>query len=146
MPMQLRGLLLRLWRQPTKRRNSYWTSKSHEQEAQSLRENLKGSEKGKKEAEAKIARLLGEKKEMEAKLENMEKEFVVNFYNTEAYTNFSNYFARVGHQEVLTMLRTDHPSLYLGPLEARFPPPNVEDEEDSLGYFCCSFFIRGPLQ
>ncbi|KAL2542911.1 hypothetical protein Adt_03889 [Abeliophyllum distichum] len=73
---------------------------------------------------------LAEKKEMEAKLENVEAEFVANFYNTEAYTNFSGYFTRVGHQEVLTVLRIDHPSIDLGPLEAGFPPPNVEGEDD----------------
>ncbi|KAL2492345.1 hypothetical protein Adt_27973 [Abeliophyllum distichum] len=106
-------------------------SKSHEQKARSLRKNLEAAEKGRKEAEAEVARLLGEKKEMEAKLENVEAEFVANFYNTEAYTNFSDYFARVGHQEVLTVLRTNHPSLGLGPLETGFSPPDVEDEEDS---------------
>ncbi|KAL2466723.1 hypothetical protein Adt_42574 [Abeliophyllum distichum] len=105
-------------------------AKSHEQETQSLRENLGVAEKGRKEAEAEVAQLLGEKKEMEAELGNVETEFVVNFHNTEAYTNFSDYFARVGHQEVLTVLKTDHPSINLGPLEARFSPLDVEGEED----------------
>ncbi|KAL2492569.1 hypothetical protein Adt_28197 [Abeliophyllum distichum] len=93
-----------------------------QKETQSLRESLKAAKKRRKEAEAKVARLLGEKKEMEAKWRNVEAEFVANFHNTKAYTNFSDYFARVGHQKVLTMLRT---------LEARFPPPDVEGEEDS---------------
>ncbi|KAL2518298.1 hypothetical protein Adt_14545 [Abeliophyllum distichum] len=72
-------------------------------EVQNLRENLESSENGKKEAKSEVARLMGEKKEMEeklgkveAKLENAEAEFVVNFCNTEAYTNFMDYFARVG--------------------------------------------------
>ncbi|KAL2532973.1 hypothetical protein Adt_06324 [Abeliophyllum distichum] len=103
-------------------------AKSHKQETQSLRENLEVAEKGRKEAKAEVARLLGEKKEMEAKLGNVEAEFVANFHNTEAYTNFSDYFAKDGHQEVLTVLRIDHPRIDLGPLEARFPPPDVEGE------------------
>ncbi|KAL2541511.1 hypothetical protein Adt_02489 [Abeliophyllum distichum] len=72
-------------------------------EVQSLRENLESSENSRKEAESEVARLMGEKKEMEeklenaeAKLENTEADFVANFHNTEAYTNFSDYFARVG--------------------------------------------------
>ncbi|KAL2532783.1 Plus3 domain-containing protein [Abeliophyllum distichum] len=68
-------------------------SKCHEQEVQSLREK----ERKEAEAEAEVTRLLGEKKEMEAKLKNVEADFVANFHNTEAYTNFSNYFARVGY-------------------------------------------------
>ncbi|KAL2506422.1 hypothetical protein Adt_22043 [Abeliophyllum distichum] len=106
-------------------------SKSHEQEAQSLRENLEAAEKVGNEAEAEVAWLPGEKKKMEAKLENVEAEFVANFHNTKSYTNFSDYFARVGHQEVLTVLKTDHLSLDLGPLEATFHPPDVEGGEDS---------------
>ncbi|KAL2471645.1 hypothetical protein Adt_39781 [Abeliophyllum distichum] len=94
-------------------------------------EDLEVAKKGRNEAEAEVAQLVGKKKEMEAKLENVEVDFVANFHNTEAYTNFSEYFARVGHQKVLTVLRTDHPSFDLGPLEARFPPPDVESEEDS---------------
>ncbi|KAL2492557.1 hypothetical protein Adt_28185 [Abeliophyllum distichum] len=42
-------------------------AKSHEQETQCLRESLEAAKKRRKEAEAKVARLLGEKKEMEAK-------------------------------------------------------------------------------
>ncbi|KAL2485136.1 hypothetical protein Adt_29892 [Abeliophyllum distichum] len=38
---------------------------------------------------------------------------------------------RVGQQEVLTALRSDHPKFDVKALEARFPPPNVEGEEDS---------------
>ncbi|KAL2531448.1 Uncharacterized protein Adt_04799 [Abeliophyllum distichum] len=108
------------------------------QKVQNLRGDLESFENGKKDAEAEVARLMGEKKEMEAKLEkveakleNAEAEFVVNFLNTEAYTNFSDYFARVGQQEVLIVRRKDHPSFDIGSLEARFPPPNAEGEEDS---------------
>ncbi|KAL2533014.1 putative abhydrolase domain-containing protein [Abeliophyllum distichum] len=92
-------------------------AKSHEQETQSLRENLEVAKTERKEAEAEVARLLGEKKEMEAKLGNVDTEFVANFHNTEAYTYFSDYFTKVGHQEVLTVLRIDHPSIDLRPLE-----------------------------
>ncbi|KAL2481580.1 putative abhydrolase domain-containing protein [Abeliophyllum distichum] len=107
-------------------------------EVQSLRGNLESSENSRKEAESDVARLMEEKKEMEeklrnveAKLENAEAEFVANFHNTEAYTNFSDYFARVGQQKVLTALRNDHPNFDIGTLEARFPPPDVGSEEDS---------------
>ncbi|KAL2486303.1 Uncharacterized protein Adt_31059 [Abeliophyllum distichum] len=106
-------------------------SNSHEQETQSLRESLKVAKKGRNEAEAEVARPLDEKNEMKAKMGNVEAKFVANFHNTKAYTNFSYYFARVGHQKVLNVLRTDHLSIDLGPLEAGFPPPDVEGEEDS---------------
>ncbi|KAL2519093.1 hypothetical protein Adt_15340 [Abeliophyllum distichum] len=112
-------------------RNLQSESESRELEAQRLRKDLEVSEKGRKEAEAEVARLLGEKKEMEVKLESVEVDFIVNFHNTEAYTNFSDYFARVGHQEVLAVLRVEHPILDLGTLGARFPPPEAEGEEGS---------------
>ncbi|KAL2456622.1 hypothetical protein Adt_15038 [Abeliophyllum distichum] len=99
--------------------------------------DLESSKNDRKEAEYEVAQLMGEKEmeeklgNVEAKLENAEAEFVANFHNTEAYTNFSDYFARVGQQEVLTVLRKDHPSFDIGPLEARFLSPDVESEEDS---------------
>ncbi|KAL2481775.1 hypothetical protein Adt_34741 [Abeliophyllum distichum] len=89
-----------------------------------LRKELADAEKAKQEAE-------DGKKEVEAKLANAEADFVANFHNTEAYSNFSDYFARVGHQEVLTALRNDHPDFDANNLEARFPPPDAEGEEDS---------------
>ncbi|KAL2480590.1 Uncharacterized protein Adt_33556 [Abeliophyllum distichum] len=98
--------------------------KSRDEEIQSLRKDLESSENGRKEAEA-------GKNEVEAKLANAEAEFVANFHNTEAYTNFSDYFARVGQQEVLTALKKDYPSFDLGPLEARFSPSDVEGEEEN---------------
>ncbi|KAL2534607.1 hypothetical protein Adt_07958 [Abeliophyllum distichum] len=57
-----------------------------------------GLRTGKEEVEARL-------KEVEAKLANAEADFVANFHNTEAYSNFSDYFARVGQQEVLAALR-----------------------------------------
>ncbi|KAL2504189.1 Uncharacterized protein Adt_19810 [Abeliophyllum distichum] len=99
-------------------------AKSREEEMSGLREELAKSEKGKKEAE-------DGKKEVEARLANAEADFVANFHNTEAYTNFADYFARVGHQEVLTALRNDHPKFNVKNLEVRFPPPDAEGEEDS---------------
>ncbi|KAL2486138.1 Uncharacterized protein Adt_30894 [Abeliophyllum distichum] len=80
------------------------------------------------EAEAEVTQLLGEKKEMEAKLESMETDFITNFHNTKAYTNFSDYFARMAHQEVLAALKDERPDLNFGPLRDRFPPPEAEDE------------------
>ncbi|KAL2474335.1 hypothetical protein Adt_35071 [Abeliophyllum distichum] len=76
-------------------------------EVQNLKGDLESSENGRKEAESEVARLMGEKKEME---EN---------------------WGRVGQQEVPIVLRKDHPSFDVGPLEARFPPPDAESEEYS---------------
>ncbi|KAL2466557.1 hypothetical protein Adt_42408 [Abeliophyllum distichum] len=91
-------------------------SESCELEAQRLRGDLEVSKKGRTEAEAEVARLLGEKKEMEAKLESVEADFIANFHNTDAYTNFSDYFTRVGHQEPNVSTST------LDPLELGFLP------------------------
>ncbi|KAL2491650.1 hypothetical protein Adt_27278 [Abeliophyllum distichum] len=99
-------------------------AKSREEEMSGLREELAKSEKVKKEAE-------DGKKEVETRLANAEADFVANFHNTEAYTNFADYFTRVGHQEVLTALRNDHPEFDVKNLEVRFPPPDAEGEEDS---------------
>ncbi|KAL2535004.1 Uncharacterized protein Adt_08355 [Abeliophyllum distichum] len=105
-------------------------AKSRDEEISSLRRELanaaegrKVAEEGKEEDEARL-------KEVEAKLVNAEADFVANFHNTEAYSNFSDYFARVGQQEVLTALRTDHPDFDVKNLETRFPPPDAEGEED----------------
>ncbi|KAL2487188.1 hypothetical protein Adt_31944 [Abeliophyllum distichum] len=70
-------------------------AKSREEVVSSLRKELADAEKAKQGAEE-------GKKEVEAKLANAEADFVANFHNTEAYSNFADYFARVGHQEVLT--------------------------------------------
>ncbi|KAL2491835.1 putative abhydrolase domain-containing protein [Abeliophyllum distichum] len=102
-------------------------AKSREEEIEGLRKELAAAEKGKKEAE-------DGKGEVEAKLANAEADFVANFHNTEAYSNFADYFARVGQQEVLAALRNDHPELDVKNLEARFPPPDAEGEEDSLDF------------
>ncbi|KAL2453749.1 Plus3 domain-containing protein [Abeliophyllum distichum] len=99
-------------------------AKSREEEILGLRSELAKAESSKKEAE-------DGKMEVETRLANAEADFVANFHNTEAYTNFADYFARVGHQEVLTALRNDHPELDVKNLEARFPPPDAEGEEDS---------------
>ncbi|KAL2499337.1 Uncharacterized protein Adt_24887 [Abeliophyllum distichum] len=99
-------------------------AKSREEEVLSLRKELADAGKAKQEAEE-------GKKEVEARLANAEADFVANFHNTEAYSNFSDYFARVGHQEVLTALRNDHPDVDVKDLEARFPPPDAEGDEDS---------------
>ncbi|KAL2525999.1 Uncharacterized protein Adt_11053 [Abeliophyllum distichum] len=99
-------------------------AKSREEEVSSLRKELADAEKAKQEAE-------DGKKDVEAKLANVEADFVANFHNTEAYSNFADYFARVGQQEVLTALRNDHPEFNVKDLEARFPPPDAEGEEDS---------------
>ncbi|KAL2542180.1 Plus3 domain-containing protein [Abeliophyllum distichum] len=99
-------------------------AKSRDEEISGLRKELANAENGKKEAE-------DGKKEVEARLANAEADFMAKFHKTEAYTNFADYFARVGQQEVLTVLRNDHPEFDVKVLEARFPPPDVEGEEDS---------------
>ncbi|KAL2453802.1 putative abhydrolase domain-containing protein [Abeliophyllum distichum] len=98
--------------------------KARDEEVSGLRKDLAIAEDGRKEAEA-------GKREVEAKLASAEADFVANFHNTEAYTNFADYFAKVGQQEVLTTLRNDHPEFNVKVLEARFPPPDVEGEEGS---------------
>ncbi|KAL2455498.1 Uncharacterized protein Adt_47249 [Abeliophyllum distichum] len=106
-------------------------AKSRDEEVSSLRQELANAAKGKKEAEDGKEEVEARLKEVEAKLANAEADFVANFHNTEAYSNFSDYFARVGQQEVLTALRTDHPDFDVKILETRFPPPDTEGEEDS---------------
>ncbi|KAL2486667.1 hypothetical protein Adt_31423 [Abeliophyllum distichum] len=77
-------------------------AKSRDEEISGLRKDLANAEDGKKEAEA-------GKREVEARLANAEVDFVENFHNTEAYTNFADYFAKVGQQKVLTVLRNEPP-------------------------------------
>ncbi|KAL2456914.1 hypothetical protein Adt_46576 [Abeliophyllum distichum] len=72
-------------------------AKSRDVEVSVLRRDLAIAEDGRKEAEA-------GKRKVEARLASAEADFVANFHNTEAYTNFTDYFARVGQQEVLTAL------------------------------------------
>ncbi|KAL2454027.1 Uncharacterized protein Adt_48475 [Abeliophyllum distichum] len=105
-------------------------AKSRDEEISSLRRELANAAKGKKAAEEGREEVEARLKETEAKLANAEADFVANFHNTEAYSNFSDYFLRVGQQEVLTALRTDHPDFNVKNLEARFPPPDAEGEED----------------
>ncbi|KAL2504490.1 Uncharacterized protein Adt_20111 [Abeliophyllum distichum] len=105
-------------------------AKSRDEEVSSLRQELANAAKGREEAEAGKEEVEARLKEVEAKLANAEADFVANFHNTEAYSNFSDYFARVGQQEVLTALRTDHPDFDVKNLETRFPPPDAEGEED----------------
>ncbi|KAL2529179.1 Uncharacterized protein Fot_21780 [Forsythia ovata] len=51
----------------------------------------------------------------------------------EAYTNFSNYFAIVGQQEVITALRSKRSNLDLSSIEAKFPQMDIEDPPDNSG-------------
>ncbi|KAL2487341.1 hypothetical protein Adt_32097 [Abeliophyllum distichum] len=99
----------------------------HRLEAEGLRRSLEASEKGRKDVETEITRLLDQKKEIEKKMESVEADYVANFHNTEVYTNFSDYFAKVGHREVLAAIRSEHPNFNISSLEARFPPPDDGD-------------------
>ncbi|KAL2542708.1 hypothetical protein Adt_03686 [Abeliophyllum distichum] len=114
-----------------KKRRLLEESTSRWLEAKGLMGSLDTSKASRKEAKVEIARLVGEKKEMERKLESVKAEYVANLHNTEAYTNFSDYFAKVGHQEVLAVLKSDYADLSLGSLEARFSLPDAKSEEDS---------------
>ncbi|KAL2453260.1 putative abhydrolase domain-containing protein [Abeliophyllum distichum] len=100
-------------------------AKSRDEEISSLRRELANAAEGKRVAEEGKEEVEARLKEVEAKLANAEEDFVANFHNTEAYSNFSDYFARVGQQEVLTALRTDHPDFDVKNLETRFPPPDA---------------------
>ncbi|KAL2508960.1 hypothetical protein Fot_32607 [Forsythia ovata] len=55
---------------------------------------------------------------------------VANFYHTKAYTNFSNFFSSMGHQEVIAALQSKHPNLDVASLEAKFLPMDIEDDGD----------------
>ncbi|KAL2474393.1 hypothetical protein Adt_35129 [Abeliophyllum distichum] len=101
------------------------------EEVEGLSSSLEASENGQKEAESEVAKLLGEIKEMEEKLGSIDDEYVANFHTTEAYANFSDYFTKVGHQEVLAVLKLDYRDFNLGSLEARFLPSELGDEDDT---------------
>ncbi|KAL2455942.1 Uncharacterized protein Adt_47018 [Abeliophyllum distichum] len=106
-------------------------AKFRDEEMSGLRKELADAEEGKKAAEDGRKEAEAGRKELEARLANAEADFVANFHNTEAYSNFADYFARIGQQEVMTVLRNDHPDFDVKSLEAKFPPPDVEGEEDS---------------
>ncbi|KAL2498854.1 Plus3 domain-containing protein [Abeliophyllum distichum] len=106
-------------------------AKSRDEEISGLRKELANAEEGKKAAEDGRKEAEAGKKEVEARLANAEADFVANFHNTEAYSNFADYFARIGQQEVMTVLRNDHPDFDVKSLEAKFPPPDAEGEGDS---------------
>ncbi|KAL2505746.1 putative abhydrolase domain-containing protein [Abeliophyllum distichum] len=106
-------------------------AKSRDEEISGLRKELADAEEGKKAAEDGRKEAEAGKKEVEARLANAEADFVANFHNTEAYSNFADYFARIGQQEVMTVLRNDHPDFDVKSLEAKFPPPDAEGEGDS---------------
>ncbi|KAL2545924.1 hypothetical protein Fot_15157 [Forsythia ovata] len=103
-------------------------SEASKAEAGKLRENLEESERRREEAKAEAAKLFGEKKELEWKLENAEADFTTNIHHIEAYTNFSNYFASVGQQEVMEALRSEHLDLDITSLEDKFPHMYIEDK------------------
>ncbi|KAL2497882.1 putative abhydrolase domain-containing protein [Abeliophyllum distichum] len=113
------------------RRRLQEEAKSRDEEISGLRKELADAEEGKKAAEDGRKEAEAGKKEVEARLANAEADFVANFHNTEAYSNFADYFARIGQQEVMTVLRNDHPDFDVKSLEAKFPPPDAEGEGDS---------------
>ncbi|KAL2532304.1 hypothetical protein Adt_05655 [Abeliophyllum distichum] len=85
--------------------------------------------KKRKKVEAETIRdsVLAEKEDLAKKLQEVEASFVANFHLTKAYTSFSNYFASVGQQEVISVLHKEHPNFDLSSLEAKFHPIEVED-------------------
>ncbi|KAL2532485.1 hypothetical protein Adt_05836 [Abeliophyllum distichum] len=84
--------------------------------------------KEKLEVEEAYINLLAEKKSLEEKLENTEPKSTNNFHNIEAYSSFSDYFANVGHQDVLPALCVEYPELDLTPLTDKFPPIELEKD------------------
>ncbi|KAL2480507.1 hypothetical protein Adt_33473 [Abeliophyllum distichum] len=52
----------------------------------------------------------------------------------EALGSFSNYFSIVGQQEVISVLRQEHPDFDHSSLEAKFPPMDIEDPLESSTY------------
>ncbi|KAL2480312.1 hypothetical protein Adt_33278 [Abeliophyllum distichum] len=97
-----------------------------------LRKSLENFDRIRDEAKARVTKLLDEKKGLEGKLEKTEADFTINFHHTEAYISFSNFFANVGHQEVIAALRLEHPDLDHTSLEAKFPPVEIEDKSDAF--------------
>ncbi|KAL2526452.1 hypothetical protein Adt_11506 [Abeliophyllum distichum] len=97
-------------------------AEASETEITKLRLDLEFYKNGSLDAEVVSAKLFIEKKSLEEKLENIEANFTANFHKTEAYSNFSNYFASINHQEVLSSLRSEYPELDLTSLKAKFPP------------------------
>ncbi|KAL2474650.1 actin cytoskeleton-regulatory complex protein pan1-like [Abeliophyllum distichum] len=83
--------------------------------------------KGKIEVEAARDSMMTEKEDLVKKLQVAEANFDANFHLTEAYASFSNYFASVGQQKVINVLRSEHPDFDLTALEANLAPVDIED-------------------
>ncbi|KAL2528956.1 hypothetical protein Fot_21557 [Forsythia ovata] len=83
--------------------------------------------------EAEIVRdfVMVENEDLVKKLQDKDANLFANFHLTDAYTSFSNYFASVGQQEVITALRSERPDLDLSSLKAKFPPMDIVDPPDS---------------
>ncbi|KAL2470992.1 hypothetical protein Adt_39128 [Abeliophyllum distichum] len=96
-----------------------------------LKTDLEASTKSKLDAEEAYVNLLAEKKILEEKLAGAEAEFTVNFYTTEAYANFSTFFASVGQQEVIAALCTDFLDFDVASLADKFPPVELVDKADT---------------
>ncbi|KAL2519132.1 hypothetical protein Adt_15379 [Abeliophyllum distichum] len=80
---------------------------ARQEEVSKLKSEFEECQKGKAEAEVHRDSMMAEKETLTRKLRDAEAEFVANFHHTEASTSFSNYFASVGHQEVLATLWND---------------------------------------
>ncbi|KAL2526454.1 hypothetical protein Adt_11508 [Abeliophyllum distichum] len=104
-------------------------TEASETEITELRSDLEFYKNERLDAEVASAKLLVEKKSLEEKLENIEANFTANFHNTEAYSNFSNYFASINHQEVLSSLRSKYPELDLTLLKAKFSSIELGENE-----------------
>ncbi|KAL2527056.1 hypothetical protein Adt_12110 [Abeliophyllum distichum] len=99
------------------------------EEISKLTLGLEISKKGSLEAEVVSAKLLDDKECLEEKLGNVEVEFVANFHNTDAFSNFSNYFTCIDQHEILSALRSEQPDLDIASLEARFCSIELWEED-----------------
>ncbi|KAL2474599.1 hypothetical protein Adt_35335 [Abeliophyllum distichum] len=82
-----------------------------------LRTNFEASTMSRSDAEGAYVNLLAEKKMLKEKFAGVDVEFTTNFHNTEAYANFSAFFASGGQQEVITVLCNDFSDLDIAFLE-----------------------------
>ncbi|KAL2527522.1 hypothetical protein Adt_12576 [Abeliophyllum distichum] len=85
-----------------------------------LKSELEESFKEKVEVEAVWDSVMAENEDLVKKLQDAEANFIANFHRTEAHASFSNYFASVGQQEVINVLRSEHLDFDISVLKAKF--------------------------
>ncbi|KAL2494837.1 hypothetical protein Fot_38594 [Forsythia ovata] len=114
---------------------------AREEENLKLKSDLDECLKENVEVEAIRNSVMAENEDLAKKFEDADANFVANFHLIEEYTSFSNYFASVGQQEVITALRSERPDLDFSFLEAKFPPMDIE----KLRLFCKNPSEEAPM-